>query len=133
MLEENQWPSIHFYYPRVNSLKKSVTQEHLDLLEVVKESKEAPADTSLLPWQEQFYDKNFFELVELMLHHSADERPKASFVASELVAFSYQAARALRGSQPTRIDIWEETINGTVATDTPPGPSNRLYVSVLLS
>lgn len=109
--------SMCFYNRETSALKTSVIQEHLNLLEIVEKSREASNEEDLEPWQKQFYQKELFELVETLLHKTSDETPKAWQVAKRLDIYSSQASRAMRGSLPGSIDIWEETISGKVDTD----------------
>lgn len=119
--------SIRFYYPRTDRLKHSVLQEHSDILESVEESKRGSTGISLQPWQESFYSRDLFELIEKMLHESALQRPFAANVSTNLDSHIRQASRATRGSLPYELNIWESTVKGTVPVDDDAEPPDMLY------
>ncbi|KAH7094940.1 kinase-like domain-containing protein [Paraphoma chrysanthemicola] len=112
--------SIHFYYSTTGKTKQSVLEEHRKILQAVEESTASLAETELDRWQEAFYHLSLFELLEQMLHVSEAERPTALEAVSKLDSQIHQASRALRGSEPYAIDIWESTVKGTVPVTAKP-------------
>ncbi|KAF2827275.1 kinase-like protein [Ophiobolus disseminans] len=125
--------SMQFFCPKDFTLKRSVVEEHLQILEIVEESKDLSSETSLQSWQENFYHTDLFDMIKEMLHETATERPAAVEVATRLDSRIRQASRAIRGSLPYKLDIWDSTIKGNVPVDDDPEPpelQNRLRAFV---
>jgi serine/threonine protein kinase len=123
--------SIQFYYPKTFKLKRSVFDEHSDVLEAAEKKRDAPIEATVDRWQENFYQKGLFDLIEQMLHFAESIRPSATEVVEKLESRIHGASSALRGSQPYNIDIWDSTMKGSVPVNARPPDialNCRLYV-----
>jgi serine/threonine protein kinase len=96
--------------------KQSVSTRHNDLLDLVCKSKSGKGE-KLSSWQERFYSKDLFGLVEQMLG-PMEGRPSASEVSKNLRWFIEQASDA--DEEPTREpDIWRSIREMAIPGDSP--------------
>jgi len=97
-------------------LKQSVSTRHNDLLDLVRKSKSGKGE-KLSSWQERFYSKDLFGLVEQMLG-PMEGRPSASGVSGNLRRFIEQASDA--DEESTREpDIWRSIREMAIPGDSP--------------
>ena len=127
--------SMQFYDPTTFELKPSVRVEHSNILEAAEKSKDFDLEATLdRRWQKNFYQKSLFDLIAQMLHVKESIRPSATEVVTKLKSRIHEASRALRGSEPYNIDIWDSTVKGTVPVNAE-APDKamdcRLYVFLL--
>jgi serine/threonine protein kinase len=126
VVEGSQTSSWRFYYYNLNSMKRSVAEEHHRILGDVEECSRDPL-TSMQPWQEFFYQRALFDLVEKMIHGSAAERPTAAYVEEALAHFTQRAYDDAAHNFDDRrqhhvVNSWLETVAPVLAKI-----ENRLY------
>ncbi|PVH74945.1 kinase-like protein [Cadophora sp. DSE1049] len=135
-IEGQQHGSRQFFYPDGHDMKKSVTSGHQWILDVVQASKSPLARRKLQEWQEEFFRQDLFDIIESMLHKSKQERPKAEVVAKQLGIFFKRADDVISRrcsaaeDRPHEVDIWGETLDGTVDTS-PPDHPEHIFVAHL--
>ncbi|KAH7384518.1 kinase-like domain-containing protein [Pyrenochaeta sp. MPI-SDFR-AT-0127] len=116
-IRQGQRPgSEHFYYRTTYQLKRSVIQEHLDLLRII----EGSTRNGNPSWQQVFYGQELFDLITDMLHRSADGRPEAETVATKLGVMIKRASEEVQRCLPKNLYIGEETKKGSAIVKTSP-------------
>jgi serine/threonine protein kinase len=125
VVEGSRTSSWRFYYYDLNNMKRSVADEHHRILDDVERYSGDPL-ASVQPWQEFFYRRALFDLIEEMIHGSAAQRPTAAYVKEKLGHFTQRAGSDAAHNVDNRrqhhfVNNWLETL-----VELPANVENRL-------
>ena len=119
---DGQSASQYFCYLSTATVKGSVTTEHSDILEAVKEYDMPSSNEGFDYWKFYFYHRAVFDMIEEILRLS-DKQLTAHEVAESITNFSNQADHASEArrqsssteTQHSKQELWENKIDGEFA------------------
>ncbi|KAL6234072.1 hypothetical protein BDW75DRAFT_231458 [Aspergillus navahoensis] len=116
-----------FGFHHEGQLKPSVTQKLNDLQALVRSSRQKENSGHVSPFQQHFFQQEFFDLLRQMLSDRHADRPTSEHAAGALKGRHGQAMRESAQGALHRSKIWDDVKKGRVP-GSPPGPNCRLQV-----